>query len=58
MLIATWNVNSIRARLDRLLRWLALHKPDVVCLQEVTVEQGAFPFDALGEAGYLAEVHG
>ena len=58
MFIATWNVNSIRARLERLLRWLAVHRPDVVCLQEVKVEEAGFPFDALREAGYVAEVCG
>lgn len=58
MLIATWNVNSIRARLDRLVQWLAVHQPDVMCLQEVKVEEAAFPFDALREAGYAAEVFG
>ena len=58
MLIATWNVNSIRARLDRLISWLAAHQPDVLCLQEVKVEDATFPFDALREAGYVAAVHG
>ena len=58
MLIATWNVNSIRARLDRLVRWLAVHQPDVVCLQEVKVTEAEFPFDVLREAGYIAEVYG
>lgn len=58
MLIATWNVNSIRARHERLIRWLSNHQPDVLCLQEVKVEEKAFPFDALREAGYNAEVFG
>ncbi len=58
MKLATWNVNSIRAREERLLRWLAATQPDVVCLQELKVEDTAFPTEALREAGYLAAVHG
>ena len=43
MKIATWNVNSIRARMDRLRAWLVANAPDVICLQETKVEDGAFP---------------
>jgi exodeoxyribonuclease-3 len=56
--IATWNVNSIRARQERLLAWLARRAPDVVCLQELKVEEEQFPFDALRGAGYHAAVAG
>lgn len=56
--VATWNVNSIRARLDRLLRWLAQRAPDVVCLQEIKVQESEFPFLELEGAGYRAAVHG
>lgn len=58
MKVATWNVNSIRARLDRVVDWLASHRPDVVCLQEIKVTTDRFPTDALAEAGYHAAVHG
>jgi exodeoxyribonuclease-3 len=58
MLVASWNVNSIRAREPRLLRWLGARRPDVVCLQELKVAEEAFPFAALREAGYHAAVHG
>jgi len=58
MILATWNVNSIRARLDRLLAFLARTRPDVVCLQEVKVAEEEFPHDALNAAGYLATVWG
>lgn len=58
MLIATWNVNSIRAREERLLKWLNRRQPDVVCVQEVKVIEKAFPFDALHQAGYYAAVYG
>ena len=58
MLIATWNVNSVRARQERLLAWLDKHRPDVLCLQELKAVEEAFPFDAVGEAGYRAAVCG
>lgn len=58
MVIATWNVNSVRARLERLVRWLAARRPDVVCLQELKVTEAAFPFLELEAAGYHACVLG
>jgi len=58
MKIATWNVNSIRARIERALAWLARQKPDIVCLQELKVVYEAFPLDALRDAGYACAVHG
>jgi exodeoxyribonuclease-3 len=58
MRLATWNVNSIRAREGRLLRWLEARRPDVVCLQELKVTEEAFPFETLRERGYLAAVRG
>jgi exodeoxyribonuclease-3 len=56
--IATWNVNSIRMRLERLLRWLERQRPDVVCLQELKTPEAGFPFEPLREAGYYAAVCG
>jgi exodeoxyribonuclease-3 len=56
--VATWNVNSVIARLPRLLDWLGTADPDVVCLQEVKCAQNAFPYDEVGELGYEAAVHG
>jgi exodeoxyribonuclease-3 len=58
MRIATWNVNSVKARRERLLAWLARTRPDVACLQELKVEDGAFPHDDVRAAGYHAVVHG
>lgn len=58
MRIASWNVNSIIARLPRLLAWLAAESPDVVCLQETKTRDEAFPHEALAEAGYVALVRG
>jgi exodeoxyribonuclease-3 len=57
MLLATWNVNSLTARLPRVLEFLGTHQPDVLCLQETKVAAAAFPTDALAEAGYAAAHH-
>lgn len=58
MKIATYNVNSINARLPVLLAWLASSKPDVACLQELKAPDEKFPIDAIREAGYEAVWHG
>lgn len=58
MKIATWNVNSIRSRLDRAVAWLAKQQPDVVCLQELKCTDADFPLEALRDAGYHAAVYG
>ncbi len=58
MKLVTWNVNSIRARHERLLAWLGKHHPDVLCLQELKVEDGRFPFEEIEAAGYRASIHG
>ncbi|HWV36871.1 MAG TPA: exodeoxyribonuclease III [Vulgatibacter sp.] len=52
MLLATWNVNSVRARRDRLVAWLAKHQPDVLCLQELKIEASGLEALALEETGY------
>ena len=52
MKLVTWNVNSIRQRLPRLLTMLGRHDPDVVCLQETKVEDEAFPTMEIAAAGY------
>ena len=58
MLVATWNVNGVRARMEFLLHWLRERQPDVVGLQELKVTDEDFPHDVLAEAGYHALVHG
>jgi exodeoxyribonuclease-3 len=58
MKIATYNVNSIRRRLPLVLDWLAIHKPDVMCLQETKVQDQDFPVDAFRRAGYYATFRG
>ena len=50
--IATWNVNSLPARLPRLLAWLAAVEPDVLVLQETKIAQEAFPTEEVAAAGY------
>ena len=58
MKIATWNVNSIRARLPRVLEWLEAARPDVALLQEIkTVDEG-FPRLEIEELGYNVAVAG
>jgi len=57
MKLVTWNVNSLKARLPRVLEFLGEHAPDVVCLQETKCEDAAFPGDELAAAGYHAVHH-
>lgn len=52
MLIATWNVNSLKARLPRVEEWLAQTRPDVVCLQETKLSDKAFPALVFSSLGY------
>src|SRR5271156_6329513 len=58
MKIATWNVNSIKMRLEAALAWLKLAKPDVVALQEIKCLDENFPTTAFEELGYNCAVHG
>ena len=58
MKIATWNVNSIIARLPQALDWVESSRPDVLCLQETKCVDEKFPFAAFQEIGYTAEVFG
>jgi exodeoxyribonuclease III len=56
--LATWNVNSVLARMPRLLEWLARVAPDVVCLQETKLEEASFPYSEFDALGYAAAAHG
>ena len=58
MKIATWNVNSLTARLQHVLDWLAANPVDVLCLQELKLTDDKFPLDVLAAAGYEAAVFG
>ena len=58
MIIATWNINSVKARMHALTKWLETAKPDVLCLQEIkTVDEG-FPRMEVEALGYTCTVHG
>ena len=58
MRIATWNVNSVRQRMDNLQAWLKERQPDIVCLQEIKCTDDAFPREPLEALGYNVAVHG
>ncbi len=58
MRIATWNVNSIRTRVDRVVDWLLREDIDVLAMQEIKCKPSQFPVDAFDRAGYSLEVHG
>lgn len=58
MKLATWNVNSLKVRLPHLLDWLGRHTPDVVCLQELKVEDVNFPRAEIEAAGYQSAISG
>lgn len=58
MRLATWNVNSVIARLPRLLEWLRESTPDVLCLQETKVSRNAFPYADVEALGYEVAAHG
>jgi exodeoxyribonuclease III len=58
MKIATWNVNSVKARLETVTAWLQDAAPDVVCLQEIKCLDEAFPRGAFEDLGYNCATHG
>lgn len=58
MRIATFNVNSLKVRLERVTAWLAAARPDVLCLQETKMADSAFPVERFEELGYEAAHHG
>lgn len=58
MNITTWNVNSVRARLDRVLEWVDAREPDLLCLQEIKCQDAEFPREAFEQRGYRVETYG
>lgn len=58
MKIATWNVNSVGARLPHLIRWLGDENPDVILLQEIKCVSEAFPYEAVEDLGYNVAAYG
>ena len=58
MKIATWNVNSIRVRLEAVLDWMVQSQSDVLCLQEIKVTDELFPVDSFVALGHQVVVSG
>ena len=58
MRIATWNVNSVRARVERVTDYLVRDDIDVLCMQEIKCRDSQFPYDAFTAAGYEVVLHG
>ena len=58
MLVATWNVNSIRSRIDHVKEWLITNKIDILCLQETKTEDKFFPIEIFSDLGYEVSISG
>ncbi len=58
MRVATWNVNSIRTRVGRVVDWLGRNDVDVLAMQEIKCREDQFPFEPFADAGYEVELHG
>ncbi len=58
MRFVTWNVNGIRARMERVVGFLERHQPDLLCLQETKVPNPIFPREAFKEMGWYSSIHG
>ena len=57
--VATWNINSVRLRIDQVARFLTEQAPDVLCLQEIKCRAEQFPYEAFAALGYgHSAVHG
>jgi len=58
MIIATWNVNSIRARIENIKKYLKFNSPDIVLFQEIKTEEKSYPFSDIQDLGYFSYVNG
>ena len=58
MLVATWNVNSIRSRIDHVKEWLITNNVDILCLQETKTEDQFFPVEIFSKLGYEVSISG
>ncbi|RFC66374.1 exodeoxyribonuclease III [Fulvimarina endophytica] len=58
MLVASWNINGVKARIDGLTTWLKERSPDIACLQEIKSQDEGFPRAAIEDLGYHVETHG
>lgn len=56
--VATWNVNSVRARMPAIARWLEAANPDILCMQELKATEEQFPFKEFTDLGYFSSVNG
>jgi len=57
LLIATWNVNSVRTRISQIVNWINQVKPEVLCLQETKVVDDDFPIEPFNKLGYEVIVY-
>jgi exodeoxyribonuclease-3 len=58
MKISSWNVNSVRARIDNILNYIKISKPDILIIQEIKTEEKNFPFNHFKNLGYESYVFG
>ena len=58
MKISSWNVNSVRARIENIKKYLETNSPDIVLFQEIKTEEKNFPFDEIKKMGYESHVNG
>ena len=58
MKIVTWNVNSIRARIENIKKYLKSSSPDIALFQEIKTEENSYPFDEINKLGYISYVNG
>ena len=58
MKIASWNVNSVRTRIDNILEWIKKENPDILCLQEIKVITDGFPREPFEDLGYNLIING
>ena len=58
MKISSWNVNSVRARIDNIKKYIISNSPDILVLQEIKTQEESFPFNVFKKLGYISYVHG
>ena len=58
MKISSWNVNSVRARLDNIIKYIKKNSPDIILLQEIKTQEENFPYEAFKDLGYISYVNG
>ncbi len=58
MILSSWNVNSVRARIENILIYLKSSKPDILMMQEIKTEEKNFPFEEFKNSGYDSYVLG